>query len=91
MFVVHLLVILVAIFLIGTALWDLFETVVLPRRYLANLVVSCATYNLDRPARRYTRGLWPTGAAVATYALGSSLNRRIRLAAMGPWLTAACC
>jgi hypothetical protein len=73
MFIVRLLVILVALFLIGTALWDLFETVVLPRRVSRRF----------RLTALYFRGTWRIWSSVARHI--TSIGRREDiLAVFGP-------
>jgi hypothetical protein len=73
MFVVRLLVILVALFLIGTALWDLFETVVLPRRVSRRF----------RLTAMYFRGTWRIWSSVARH-ITSIGRREAILAVYGP-------
>src|SRR5215469_2346973 len=73
MFVVRLLVILVAIFLLGTALWDLFETVVLPRRVSRRCRLTAV----------YFRGTWRIWSSVARH-ITSIRQREAILAVFGP-------
>jgi Ion channel len=73
MFVVRLLVSLIALFLIGTALWDLFETVVLPRRVSRRF----------RLTALYFRSTWRIWSSVARH-ITSVGRREAVLAVYGP-------
>ncbi len=69
----HLLVVLLSLFVIGVALWDIFETVVLPRRVSRRF----------RLTNIHMRSTWSVYSSL-TRRISSSTRRESALAAFGP-------
>src|SRR5271166_1972234 len=69
----HLLVVLLSLFVIGAALWDIFETVVLPRRVSRRF----------RLTNIHMRSTWSVYSSL-TRRISSSTRRESALAAFGP-------